>query len=210
MGISINFAVTMKFFAAAAAIATLTDAQPVSPGISVPLTRIEGRASLSDLGAKFGVQGVDPQGLVNYQNAQYYGPIGLGTPAQTFNVIFDTGSSNLWIPSTQCKSIACRLHKKYDSSASSTYVQNGTKLVLAYGSGSCDGILSKDTLTIGSTPVPGVTFGEMTKEGSVSFIAGKFDGILGLGFPEIAADGVEPPFFTMVRDGLIADNSFSM
>lgn len=199
----------MKFFAAAAAVATLADAKSVNTGITVPLTRHESRMSLSDIGAKYGVEGVDPQGLVNFQNAQYFGPIGLGSPAQAFNVIFDTGSSNLWVPSSECKSIACRIHEKYDHTQSSTYVANGTKLVLAYGSGACDGILSKDTLTIGTTPIQGVTFGEMTKEGSVSFIAGKFDGILGLGYPQLAADGVEPPFFTMVRQGLV-DNYFSV
>lgn len=198
----------MKFLAAAA-LALAVDARVTTP-ITVPLTRVGVRTQLSDLGAKFGVEGVDPQRLVNFQNAQYYGPIGLGTPAQNFNVIFDTGSSNLWIPSEKCKSIACRLHDKYDSDASSTYVADGEKLVLAYGSGSCNGILSRDTLTIGGSPIPNVTFGEMTKEGSVSFIAGKFDGILGLGFPQIAADKVEPPFFTMNREHLIENNYFSV
>lgn len=199
----------MKFIAAAAAAAVAVEALP-SGLFTTKLGRQTFKSPVNELGSKFGVEGIDPEGLVNFQNAQYYGTIGLGEPAQTFRVIFDTGSSNLWVPSSKCNNIACVLHHKYHSSESTTYKANGRKLVLAYGSGACNGILSEDTLTIGTSHIKGVTFGEMTVEKSLSFVAGKFDGILGLGFPEIAADQVQPPFFTMFDNGLLSHNSFGV
>jgi saccharopepsin len=147
--------------------------------------------------------------LNNFMNAQYYSEITLGTPPQTFKVVLDTGSSNLWVPSTKCSSIACFLHTKYDSSASKTYKANGTEFSIRYGSGSMEGFVSRDTLTIGDITIKDQLFAEATKEPGLAFAFGKFDGILGLAYDRIAVNGIPPPFYEMVNQKLVNEPVFA-
>ncbi|PON91262.1 Aspartic peptidase [Trema orientale] len=148
--------------------------------------------------------------LKNYLDAQYYGEIGLGTPPQKFTVIFDTGSSNLWVPSAKCYfSIACYFHAKYRSSLSKTYQKNGKSASIQYGSGSITGFFSIDNVKVGNLVVKNQEFIETTSEPGVTFLVAKFDGILGLGFQEISVGNAKPVWYNMVEQGLVKEPVFS-
>jgi saccharopepsin len=145
----------------------------------------------------------------NFMNAQYFSEIELGTPPQSFKVVLDTGSSNLWVPSSECGSIACYLHQKFDSSASSTYKKNGSDFAIQYGSGSLSGFVSQDTLKIGDLKIEGQDFAEATSEPGLAFAFGRFDGILGLGFDAISVNKIVPPFYKMIEQGLLDEPVFA-
>ncbi|XP_010455729.1 PREDICTED: aspartic proteinase A3 isoform X2 [Camelina sativa] len=148
--------------------------------------------------------------LKNYLDAQYYGDITIGTPPQKFTVIFDTGSSNLWIPSTKCYlSVACYFHSKYKASQSSTYRKNGKPASIRYGTGAIAGYFSYDDVKVGDLVVKEQEFIEATSEPGITFLLAKFDGILGLGFKEISVGNSTPVWYNMVEKGLVKEPIFS-
>jgi hypothetical protein len=145
----------------------------------------------------------------NYQDAQYFGDISIGSPAQKVRVIYDTGSSNLWA-SNQKPGLLSK-HQYYDHSKSSTYVANGTTFNIQYGSGPVSGFYSADTIAIGANQVEGYTFAEVdnTKGLGPAFTIGHFDGICGLGLDDISVDGVKTPVRALADNKLLDANVFA-
>ncbi|KAG0173719.1 hypothetical protein DFQ28_008311 [Apophysomyces sp. BC1034] len=113
--------------------------------------------------------------------------LSIGTPPQDFLLLFDSGSSDTWIPSEQCGlNNGCQSADHYNSSASSTYTTSNYKFTLRYVTGSTGGKYFKDRVTIGDIEVKNQYLA------AVNTVAGPFgqqrgrillDGILGAGFP---------------------------
>lgn len=180
----------------------------------VPLTKQISRRSIRAINPSLSERVFNrkstPVEIDDYSNAQYYGPITIGTPPQDFLTVFDTGSSNLWVPSSECSwiYIPCDIHHTYNHKKSYTYKANGTAFSIQYGSGSLKGFVSDDVVTIGGLKVRGQQFAEATEEPGVAFIAAAFDGILGLGWPRISVDQLTPVFDNLVSQGLVDENKF--
>ncbi|TFJ83444.1 hypothetical protein NSK_005284 [Nannochloropsis salina CCMP1776] len=161
------------------------------------------------------LQGTDEPGegdiiISDVSNAQYFGEISVGSDRQAFQVIFDTGSSNLWIPSEDCLA-SCASKSKYDHDASDTYVENGAIFKIMYGSGPVQGYFSEDDVELGGLTISQQAFAEVTDASGLgaAFAAGSFDGILGLGFDSISVGKVTTPFHNLIKQGLVAEPVFS-
>ncbi|KAG9075290.1 hypothetical protein FS749_013043, partial [Ceratobasidium sp. UAMH 11750] len=78
-------------------------------------------------------------------DSSYYGSIAVGTPPVAFNVILDTGSSDLWLASSTCYT-GCRGVPTFDASRSSTFRNLTTPFAIRYGSGQAAGELGSDSV----------------------------------------------------------------
>ncbi|CAG8647468.1 6603_t:CDS:2, partial [Paraglomus occultum] len=105
----------------------------------------------------------------------YFGPINIG--GQTFNVIFDTGSSDLWVPGQNCKDVACTQHTAFDPTKSNTFSTNNQPFQIQYGTGSVSGVIATEDVTVAGFTAKNQTFGLTTTE-SQDFANSPFDGIM--------------------------------
>ncbi|CAK6974529.1 nothepsin [Scomber scombrus] len=141
--------------------------------------------------------------------AQYYGDISLGNPEQNFSVIFDTGSADLWVPSSYCVSQACALHKRFRAFESTTFRHDGRMFGIHYGSGHLLGVMGRDTLKVGSVITQSQEFGESVYEPGAAFVMAKFDGVLGMAYPALAEILGNPVFDSMMAQKVVDEPVFS-
>ncbi|KAI8149027.1 aspartic peptidase domain-containing protein [Fennellomyces sp. T-0311] len=156
----------------------------------------------------------DTAPLYNALGREYMIEVGIGTPAQKFNLTLDTGSAELWVPSTECPVKTCP-YGRFDPSKSATYEASIQAFAIEYGVGSANGTYGADTVTVGTAKVEKqkIALAKDTKNilGIVSS-GEQSNGILGLGFPGLnsargSSDDIPLPFNLA---GKLADPVFSI
>ncbi|XP_040277810.1 gastricsin-like [Bufo bufo] len=144
-----------------------------------------------------------------YMDACDIGQISVGTPPQNFLVLFDTGSSNLWVASTYCQTEACQNRPLFNPSESSTYTSNNQRFNMVYGAGSLTGILGYDTVTVQGLSIKNQEIGLSVNEGS-NFVYAGFEGIFGMAYPALSYDGATTAMQGMVHQNLLTYPVFSI
>merc|ERR1719356_2061895 len=169
--------------------ATNRDAQGGREPFLIPLTRT--------------VMPIHRNNVVVSHKTSYSGTVSIGHPAQEFNVVFDTGSANVIVPSVYCQNETCKMHRQFNISRSWTAVPvdvDGQEVppnelcdqaTIGYGTGKITGEFVRDQLCLDS---PAVSYRmcieativmavEMTNQPFKFF---NFDGILGLALDSLA------------------------
>jgi hypothetical protein len=152
--------------------------------------------------------------IQDFDDVGYYGEISIGTPPQEMTVVYDTGSSILWVPTPEAvQNSHCTdpsQKQSYNYATSSTHEKNCSSLSLNYGSGPVTGHYSEDVVTIGNNVLQKFTFGEVNDVTGLgqSWCGNGFDGICGMAFSALS-NGLPPPMGAMVKLGQLQENVFA-
>nr|VWO95028.1 Aspartyl proteinase [Ganoderma boninense] len=158
-------------------------------------------------GETVGVNIIDQQA-----DSSYIGQVTVGTPAQTFKVVLDTGSSDLWVAGNQCSS--CGSTPPFNPSQSSTIQEitdasgNGQVVNIQYGSGSVAGILAQDTVSLAGFTVNPQRF-LVVEQMTSGLLQGDVSGIMGLAFQSLASTQATPFWQQLVNNNQFASPEIS-
>ncbi|GAA5847459.1 hypothetical protein JCM9279_000491 [Rhodotorula babjevae] len=135
-----------------------------------------------------------------------YGAVEVGTPAQSFDLLFDTGSADMWVYADGTGS----REPEWDASASSTAVTSpALPWSIRYGRGEQTGFLNQDTVSLGGYEVNNTIFAAANTLNE-AFTYYPISGLFGLGFGTISASGYAPWFERLISSGELAEQYFSL
>ncbi|KAJ7093224.1 aspartic peptidase domain-containing protein [Mycena epipterygia] len=125
--------------------------------------------------------------VLNRDQYAYAVPLSIGTPPQVCNFVLDTGSSDLWVASTDCNNQDCESVSRFSPWRSSTLTTTGIPFILNYLVGKAQGQIAFDTVQFGPFQVLAQIFATVDETADLGLASTATSGILGLCFPETAA-----------------------
>ncbi|CAD8107961.1 unnamed protein product [Paramecium primaurelia] len=146
--------------------------------------------------------------LRNQYNAQYFGKIQLGQQEQTFELLFDTGSSYTWVASNDCNTCQKAGVKNFfncETSQSCSYLNK--KIKLQYGKGKAVAQFMVENLKIGQLLIQNQTMLLLDELTELKKFEG--DGLAGLGFDTLS-DGYPTIIDNLFIQNLIDKKEFSI
>jgi len=177
------------------------------------------------------VVGVHTQHVLNTttqlrdMTSEYTGLLGVGTarngkPQFQARVVFDTGSTNLWVASVLCKRYPCtteatrRFYNPEKSVSQEPFLGEGRSLAgrdldIMFGTGELKGPLHVDTYRVGPMVVKKQPFAMIREMNGEVFSSFPFEGILGLGFRSLSFNGIDPFFDRVIEQKQLANNEFA-
>lgn len=133
-----------------------------------------------------------------------------------FNFLLDTASSELWVPSSECKTKICSSHHRLPVGKMKAKMRHAPDVSIEYLSGNVEGKVLRLDVTIAGIDVPDQQI-EVANQVDVPLLGHvKWDGILGLGFPGLSGGDSDeerriPIFDHIMKENLLghAPNSFA-
>ena len=124
--------------------------------------------------------------LTSYYSRLYTGPVLIGSPPQQQQLVFDTGSADLWTFSSRTQRKLPFLHY-FDGAASSTYQPLNIAWSIRYGKGEVSGLLCEDSVSVANMTARDFRFAEAVSY-STDLVDRELplDGIAGMAFSEIS------------------------
>lgn len=144
--------------------------------------------------------------LYNSYDIAYYTSVQIGNPPVWFSVVIDTGSADLWIPSTKySKPDDAKVKARYDCKMSSTSSPLGIPVTTWYGIGSATGTIVADTVRFGGVESTGHVF--ILADTSSNVQPAGIDGLIGMGFSGMSWANSKVPN-AMVGKSSLVENSY--
>ncbi|OSX65756.1 hypothetical protein POSPLADRAFT_1177255 [Postia placenta MAD-698-R-SB12] len=143
----------------------------------------------------------------------FFGSLAVGTPPVSFDVILDTGSSDLWLATDSTTSSFLSGFPSgiatYVPSASSTFHSLNTTFSITYGSGAAAGALAQDTVRFAGFAHPNQTFATVDQITS-SVLTAPVAGLLGLAWQPLAQSGAMPLWETLANGSALSEPVFAV